>query len=256
MKIDKTAIVHSRAELADDVEIGPFATVGKNVIIKNGSKIGPRVSIEGWTEIGKGCCIFTGAVIGSISQDLKYKGEETRLIVGDNNVIREYVTMNLGSDKEKPTIIGSNNLIMAYSHIAHDCVVGNNIILANAATLAGHVTIEDKAVIGGLTAIHQFCRVGMLSIAGGCSKIVQDIVPYSMADGHPAKIYGLNIVGLKRAQVSSSHRLEIKKAFKYLFKSGLSVSNALKKVEKELPSNSELSCLVNFIKNSKRGISN
>ncbi|MEA3328824.1 MAG: acyl-ACP--UDP-N-acetylglucosamine O-acyltransferase [Candidatus Omnitrophota bacterium] len=255
MKIDKTAVIHREAKLADDVEIGPFTTIGKNVAIKSGAKIGSRVSIEGWTEIGKGCRIFNGAVIGSISQDLKYKGEKTKVIIGDNNIIREYVTINLGSSEKNPTIVGNNNLIMAYAHLAHDCIVGSDVILANVATLAGHVTVEDRAVIGGLTAVHQFCRIGTLSITGGCSKIVQDIVPYSMADGHPAKVYGLNVVGLKRAKIPSFRRLELKKAFKYLFKSELPTNNSLKKIKKELPSSSEISCLIKFVKQSKRGIS-
>ncbi len=255
MKIDKTAIVHSQARLADDVEVGPYTTIGKDVVIKEGARIGTRVSIEGWTEIGKGCRIFTGAVVGSISQDLKYKGEKTKLIIGDNNVIREYVTLNLGSSPDRPTVIGNDNLIMAYAHIAHDCKVGNGVILANAATLAGHVSIEDRVVIGGLTAIHQFCRMGTLSITGGCSKVTRDIIPYSMFDGHPARPYGLNIAGLKRANFSPSLRLQLKRVYKLLFTSGFSISNALEKIENEIPLSPEVSNVINFIKGSERGIS-
>jgi len=255
MKIDKTAIVHPRARLADDVEAGPYTTIGKDVVIKEGARIGARVSIEGWTEIGKGCRIFTGAVVGSISQDLKYKGEKAKLIIGDNNVIREYATLNLGSSPDRPTVIGNDNLIMAYAHIAHDCKIGNGVILANAATLAGHVSIEDRVVIGGLTAIHQFCRMGTLSITGGCSKVTQDIVPYSMADGHPARPYGLNIAGLKRANFSPSLRLQLKRVYKWLFTSGFSIPNALEKIENEVPFSPEVSNVINFIKGSERGIS-
>ena len=255
MKIDKTAIVHPQAKLSDDIEIGPYATIGKNVIIEKGARIGARVSIEGWTQIGKNCRIFTGAVVGSISQDLKYRGKKAKLIIGDNNVIREYVTLNLGSSPDRPTVIGNDNLIMAYAHVAHDCKVGNKVIMANAATLAGHVVIEDKVIIGGLTAIHQFCRMGMLSITGGCSKVTQDIIPYSVADGHPARPYGLNIVGLKRANFSSSLRLQLNRAFKWLFGSNSSISKALKKIENEIPSSPELSNMINFIKTAERGIS-
>ena len=255
MKIDKTAIVHPQARLADDIEVGPYATIGKDVIIEKGTRIGARVSIEGWTEIGKDCRIFTGAVVGSISQDLKYKGEKTKLIIGDNNIIREYVTLNLGSSPDHPTVIGNDNLIMAYAHVAHDCKVGNKVIMANVATLAGHVVIEDKVIIGGLTAIHQFCRMGMLSITGGCSKVTQDIIPYSVADGHPARPYGLNIVGLKRANFSSSLRLQLNRAFKCLIGSNSSVPKAVKKIENEIPSSPELSKMIDFIKGTKRGIS-
>ena len=255
MKIDKTAIVHPQARLADDIEVGPYTTIGRDVIIKKGTRIGARVSIEGWTEIGKDCRIFTGAVVGSISQDLKYRGKKAKLIIGDNNVIREYVTLNLGSSPDRPTVIGNDNLIMAYAHVAHDCKIGNKVIMANVATLAGHVVIEDRAIIGGLTAIHQFCRMGTLSITGGCSKVTQDIIPYSVADGHPARPCGLNIVGLKRAKFSSSLRLQLNRAFKWLFSSNSSISRALKKIENEIPSSPELSNMINFIKETKRGIS-
>ncbi|MCM8780289.1 MAG: acyl-ACP--UDP-N-acetylglucosamine O-acyltransferase, partial [Candidatus Omnitrophica bacterium] len=207
-----------------------------------------------YTSIGKNCKIFTGAVVGSIPQDLKYKGEDTRLEIGDNNIIREYCTINTGTIESGKTVIGSNNLIMAYAHIAHDCVIGNDCIIANNGTLAGHVIVEDKAVVGGLVAIHQFSRVGKLSIIGGCSKVVQDIPPFSTCDGHPAKTYGLNIVGLRRAELSTQAISSLRQAFKLLFNSGLATSHAIEKVLAEGQPTPEVSYLIDFIKESKRGV--
>lgn len=254
MKIDKTAIVHPGAGLAEDVNIGPYAIIGENVVIGPKTWVGPRATVEGWTRIGQGCRIFIGAVIGSITQDLKYKGQESQLIIGDNNTIREYVTINLGSDKKNQTIIGNDNLFMAYSHIAHDCIIGNRVVLANGATLAGHVEIENGAIVGGLVAIHQFTRVGTLAIVGGCSKVVKDVPPYSMADGHPTKVYGLNSVGLRRAGVSGELRSNLKKAFKFLCNPKLSIPSALERIKEEVPASPEIAHLIQFIKSSKRGI--
>jgi UDP-N-acetylglucosamine acyltransferase len=255
MKIHKTAIVHPKAKLANSVSVDAYTLIGENVVIKDNTHIGAHCCLGGWTTIGRANRIFTGAVIGSPPQDLKYKGERSFVIIGDNNIIREYVTINPGTAKEEKTIIGNNNLLMAYSHIAHNCRLGNDTIIANGGTLAGHVTIEDKAIIGGLVAIHQFTRVGKLSIVGGCSKVVQDIPPFSTCDGHPARVYSLNSIGLKRAGISKKDCLDLKKAFKILFFSSLSLATAIKKLEREF-SNSELvSYLVNFIKESKRGIS-
>jgi UDP-N-acetylglucosamine acyltransferase len=254
MRIHPTAILSKKAKLADDIQVGPYAIITDNAIIGKGTKIHAYCTIEGNTSIGADCEIFTGAVIGSRPQDLKYKGEESFLEIGDNNIIREYSTFNPGTGEGGKTIVGSNNLFMAYSHIAHDCVVGNNCVIANNGTLAGHVTIEDKAVVGGLVAIHQFVRVGMLSIIGGCSKVVQDIPPYSSCDGHPARIYGLNLVGLRRSSISKDSIEELDRAFKILFNSGLITKHALEKVKEEVTLGNEVSYLINFIKNSPRGI--
>lgn len=252
--IHPTAIVNPCAKLAKNVEIGPYSIIGPNVSIDEGTIIGTNCVIDGNTTIGKNCRIFTGAVIGSIPQDLKFKGEETFLEIGDNNIIREYVTINLGTKATGKTVIGNNNLIMAYSHIAHDCRIGNEVIIANVGTLAGHVTIEDKAVIGGMVAIHQFVRVGTLSIIGGCSKVIQDIPPYSTCDGHPAKFYGLNVTGLRRAGIKLEVRNALKIALKILFKSQLSISSALEEIEKRFSSYKEIKYLINFVKNSQRGV--
>jgi UDP-N-acetylglucosamine acyltransferase len=252
-KIHPTAIVSKKAELAD-IRVGPYSIIGDGVSIGSDTVIGSHCVIEGNTTIGKSCQIFTGAVLGSRPQDLKYKGEKSFLEVGDNNVIREYCTFNPGTDEGSKTIVGSQNLFMAYAHIAHDCRVGNNCIIANNGTLAGHVTIEDKAVIGGLVAIHQFVRVGLLSIIGGCSKVVQDIPPYSTCDGHPALVYGLNLVGLRRNNIPKETIKELDRSFKILFNSGLSLKHAAEKAEKEIRPCKEVSYLINFVKSSERGV--
>lgn len=241
--IHPTAVIHKSAIIGDNVAIGA------------GTVIGAFCNIDGWTTIGKNCRVFTGAVIGTAPQDLKYRGEKTYLVIGDNNIIREYVTVNLGTQGGGgKTEIGNDNLIMAYAHIAHDCIVGNGTIIANAGTLAGHVAIEDKAIVGGLCAIHQFVRVGALSIIGGCSKVVQDVLPFSTCDGHPARFYGLNSQGLKRANVSAQVKSSLKYAFKLLLKSGLTIPHALEKIKKEIPPCAEVSYLIKFVENSKRGV--
>ena len=254
IEIHPTAIVSKKVKLSDDIKIGPFTIIGDGVKIGPQTKIGANCIIEGNTSIGSGCEVFTGAVIGSRPQDLKYKGEKSFLEIGDNNIIREYCTFNLGTEEGGRTKVGNNNLFMAYSHIAHDCIVGNNCVIANNGTLAGHVTIEDKAVVGGLVAIHQFVTIGSLSIIGGCSKVVQDIPPYSTCDGHPARVYGLNLIGLRRHGLDKKLIKPLERAFKVLFNSGLTVKHSLEKVEKEVEPTPQVIYLVNFIKNSQRGI--
>jgi len=254
MQIHPTAIVSKKAKLSEDISIGPYSIIGDSVVIGKATKIGSHCVIEGNTTIGPSCEIFTGAIIGSKPQDLKYKGEKSFLEIGDENIIREYCTFNPGTEEGSKTVVGNNNLFMAYSHIAHDCVVGNNCVIANNGTLAGHVTIEDRAVVGGLVAIHQFTRIGTLSIIGGCSKVVQDIPPYSTCDGHPARVYGLNLVGLRRHGVLKDSIEQLSHSFKILFNEGLSAKHALEKIEKEIQQTQEVSYLVNFIKISQRGI--
>ncbi len=254
MQIHPTAIISKKAELADDVSVGPYSLIGDNVIIGASTKIGAHCVIEGFTSIGKSCVIFTGAVLGSCPQDLKYKGEKSFLAVGDNNIIREYCTFNPGTGSGGRTIVGNSNLFMAYSHVAHDCVVGNNCVIANNGTLAGHVTVEDNVVLGGLAAIHQFVRVGMLSIIGGCSKVTQDAPPYSTCDGHPAVVYGLNLIGLKRHNISKDSIKQLNYVFKILFNSGLTLKHALKEIEKEIKPVLEVSYLIDFVKKSQRGM--
>ncbi|MBI4982369.1 MAG: acyl-ACP--UDP-N-acetylglucosamine O-acyltransferase [Candidatus Omnitrophica bacterium] len=254
MQIHSTAIVSKKAKLGQGVCVGPYSLISDNAAIGDNTVIGSHCVVEGNTTIGSNCRIFTGAVVGSQPQDLKFKGERVFLEIGDNNIIREYCTLNPGTEEGGKTIVGSNNLFMAYSHIAHDCRVGSYCVLANSGTLAGHVTIEDRAVVGGLVAIHQFVRVGKLSIIGGCSKVVQDIPPYSTCDGHPASVFGLNLVGLRRNNVSKDSMQALDKAYKLLFNSGLLVKHALEKVEKEVNLTPEVSHLIDFVKTSERGI--
>ncbi len=255
MDIHSTAIVSKKAKLGEGAQVGPHTIITDNVAIGKGTKIGANCLIDGDTTIGSGCQVFTGTVLGSAPQDLKYKGEKSFLEIGDNNIIREYCTFNPGTSDGAKTIVGSNNLIMAYSHIAHDCVLGNGCVIANCGTLAGHVTIEDKAVIGGIVAIHQFVRVGRLSIIGGCSKVVQDIPPYSTCDGHPARVYGLNLIGLRRSEISRESIKQLDQAFKILFNSGLSSKHAVEKLEKEIKPLAECAYLINFCKSTERGLS-
>ncbi|MDD5561614.1 MAG: acyl-ACP--UDP-N-acetylglucosamine O-acyltransferase [Candidatus Omnitrophica bacterium] len=255
MPVHSSAIISSKAKIGPGVSVGPYSIIGDKVTIGSDTQVGAHCVIEGNTTIGNGCQIFTGAVIGSRPQDLKFKGEDVFLQIGSNNIIREYCTLNPGTGEGGKTVIGDNNLLMAYSHVAHDCRIGNGCVLANNSTLAGHVTIEDKAVVGGIVAIHQFVRVGMLSIIGGCSKVVQDIPPFSTCDGHPARVYGLNLIGLRRKGVSRESIKQIAQAFRLVFNSGLSAKHAIEKVEKELAKTEEVVYLVNFIKSSERGLS-
>ena len=255
MQIHSTAVISKKAKLGTDVCVSPYAVIEDNVTIGSGTKIGSHCFITGNTTIGKNCEIFTGAVVGSRPQDLKYSGEKVFLEIGDGNIIREYCTLNPGTGEGGKTVIGNANLLMAYSHIAHDCRLGNGCVLANNATLAGHVTIEDKVVIGGIVAIHQFVRVGTLSIIGGCSKVVQDIPPYSTCDGHPATVYGLNLIGLRRHKIPKESITLLDDAFRILFSSGLTIKHALERLVKEVKLTTEVAYLVDFIKNSERGIS-
>lgn len=254
MPIHPTAIVSKNAKLDSSVSVGPFSIISDNVIIGADTKIGAHCVIEGNTLIGKSCEIFTGAVVGSRPQDLKFKNEKVFLEIGNNNIIREYCTLNPGTNEGGKTIVGDSNLLMAYSHVAHDCRVGNGCVLANNSTLAGHVVIEDKAVIGGIVAIHQFVRIGMLSIIGGCSKVVQDIPPFSTCDGHPARVFGLNLIGLRRKGIADTSIKQLDAAFRIIFNSGLSVKHAVEKAEKELEKSEEIIYLLNFARSSERGL--
>ncbi len=254
MDIHPTAIVSKKAKLNKGVSLGPYAVIGEGVTIGEDTVIGAHCVVEGRTTVGERCQVFSGAVLGSIPQDLKYKGDASFLEIGNENIIREYVTINPGTETDTKTVIGNNNLIMAYAHIAHNCAIGNNCIIANCGTLAGYVTIEDRVVVGGLVAIHQFTRVGNLSIIGGCSKVVSDVPPYSTCDGHPARVYGLNLIGLRRQRVDAKVIKQLSHAFKILFNSGLSLRNALQKLNEEKYTSVEVVHLIDFIKNSKRGI--
>ena len=257
-RVHSTAIVHPRATLGAGVSIGPDSVIGEHVTIGAGTVIGAHCVIDGRTTLGSDNQIFTGAVIGSIPQDLKYRGEETILLLGDRNKVREYVTINPGTEGGGgKTIIGSDCLLMAYAHVAHDCVIGDRVVMANSAALAGHITIEDRAIVGGLVGIHQFVRVGTLSIIGGCSRVTQDVPPYATCVGYPAKVFGLNSEGLRRAGLSEENRHALHHAFRILFHSRLSMSHALEQVVQELGARGacpELQHLFDFIRQSKRGV--
>lgn len=250
--IHPCAIIHPGAVLAEDVEVGPFSIVGPHVTIGAGTKIHSSVVVDGWTEIGAGNEIYPGAVIGVAPQDLRYSGERSYVRIGDRNVIREYVTVHRASDAEGLTAIGDDNLIMAYTHVAHNCLLGNQIIIANAVGLAGHVEIEDQAVIGGMCGVHQFVRVGRLAMLGGMAKVRQDVPPFGMVDGQPARIYGMNIRGMQRRGVTKEARLGLKKAYRLILRSGLNLSQAVDAIRRTVSSTEEVEHLLRFLESPSR----
>ena len=252
--IHPTAIVDSHAELDVGVEIGPWAIIGPRVHVGGGTNIGPRVLIERDTLVGEDCLIANGAVLGTDPQDLKYKGEESSLEVGDRTVIREFATLNRGTRASGKTVIGSDCLIMAYTHVAHDCELGNHVILANAVNMGGHVIIQDWAIVGGMTPIHQFVRIGAHAFVGGGSRITEDIPPYCRAAGSPPKLYGLNSVGLERRGVSLDVRRALKKAYRKIFQSDKTISEAVQEAGLEVNQVPEVGHLVKFIQDSERGV--
>jgi UDP-N-acetylglucosamine acyltransferase len=255
--IHPTAIIDPKAEISEAVEIGPFSVIEKGVYIGEGTKIGPHVVIREGTQIGKECQIFQFASIGEAPQAFFYRGEETSLLIGDQNIIREFTTLHRGTIKGGgKTVIGNNNYFMAYSHVAHDCQIGNQVLLANGATLAGHILIEDHASIGGLSAIHQFCRIGTHALISGLTGVPLDIPPYTLAAGSRAKLFGLNIVGLKRYRFSDETLRSLKKAYRIIFRSGLTLEKAMRRIgEDEIYQTPEVQHLLQFIQHSKRGIS-
>ncbi len=253
--IHPTAVIHPQARLGSDCEIGPYCVIGEHVVLGDRCRLHSHVVIDGHTELGRGNEIFPFASIGLKTQDLKWKGGLTRTRIGDNNTFREYVTVHSATGDGETTVVGSDNHILAYAHLAHNVVVGNGVIMSNVATLAGHVTVEDHAVVGGLAAVHQFCRIGTMSIIGGCSKVVQDVPPFMLADGNPATTRTVNKVGLERHGVSEEAQAALKQAYKLLFREGLTISNALARIETELPALPEITHLVQFARASERGLS-
>jgi len=253
--IHPTAVIHPRAQIGADCEIGPYCVIGENVMLGDKCRLHSHVVIDGLTTLGKGNEIFPFASIGLKTQDLKWNGGVTRTQIGDYNTFREYVTVHSATGDGETTVVGSHNHILAYGHLAHNVTLGDYIIMSNVGTLAGHVTVEDHAVIGGLAAVHQFCRIGRMACIGGCSKVVQDIVPYMLSDGNPAKTRTVNKVGLERNGISEKAQSALKKAYKILFREGLITTNALSRIESELPPLPEVTHLIEFIRNSTRGIS-
>ena len=230
--IHETAVIAPTARIARNVEIGPYAVISDHVQIGEGTKIGPHVVIKEWTQIGRDCHIFQGASIGEVPQDLKFKGEKSYTFIGDRTTIRECATVHRATGEGEETRIGDDCLLMAYTHIAHNCVLGNRIIMSNAAMLAGHATVEDGVVIGGMAGVHQFVKIGRNAMIGGTSKLVQDVVPFTMVDGHP----------------------RIKHAYKILYRSGLNLTQAIAVIEQEVDSCEEIDHLLRFLRNAERGI--
>jgi len=252
--IHPSAIVHDGAQIHDTVEVGPFAIIGPNVRIGARTRVGPFAVLEGRTEIGEDNRIFQSASIGSIPQHLKYAGEPTELSIGNHNIFREFVTINLGTVQDKGiTRIGNGNTFMAYCHVAHDCVIEDMVIMANGATLAGHVHMESHAILGGLVGVHQFCRIGRFAMVGGLSGVSQDIPPYTSSAGFRTKLYGLNTVGLKRHGFSRETISRLKQAYKILFLSGELFERAVERVRSEVARDTHVEHLLSFLLRSERG---
>jgi len=252
--IHPTAVIFPAAELGPDCEIGPYCVVGPDVVLGAGCRLHAHVVVDGHTVLGAGNELFPFACVGLKTQDLKWKGGTTWTRVGDHNTFREHVTVHSATGDGEVTVVGSHNHILAYAHLAHNVTVGNHVIMSNVATLAGHVVVEDRAVIGGLAAVHQFCRIGRLAIVGGCAKVVQDVPPYMLADGNPAVTRTLNKVGLERNGVSAAAQAALKQAYRILFREGLTIPNALARIEADVPALPEIAHLVGFVRASERGI--
>ena len=253
-QIHPSAIVSSKARIGNEVAIGPFTVIEDDVTIGDGTQIGPYVYCANGARIGKGCAIHNGAVVATLPQDLKFKNEVTTFEIGDNTTIREFCTLNRGTAEHMKSVVGSNCLLMAYVHVAHDCTIGNNVILANSIQMGGHVTIEDWAIVGGLTAIHQFVSIGQHAMVGGHFRVPKDVPPYILAGGTPLMYEGLNIVGLRRRGFSSEALDALSKAYHLLYLSKLNVSQAAQRIRQELALTVEIQNLLSFIDRSKRGI--
>ncbi|HSH75633.1 MAG TPA: acyl-ACP--UDP-N-acetylglucosamine O-acyltransferase [Longimicrobiales bacterium] len=253
-QVHPTAIVDPDAVLGAGVTVGPWALIGPGVRIGDGTEIGPRVLVERDTILGEDCFIANGAVLGTDPQDLKYKGEHTTLQVGDRTIVREFATLNRGTSASGRTVVGSDCLLMAYTHVAHDCEIGNHVILANSVNMAGHVLVEDWAIVGGVTPIHQFVRIGAHAFVGGGSRVPQDVPPYCRAAGNPPKLYGLNSVGLERRGLSVEVRRALKHAYRVLFQGDENLSHAVKRAEQEVASIPEVRQMLEFIRASERGV--
>jgi UDP-N-acetylglucosamine acyltransferase len=253
-RIHPTAVIDPAAQIGEGCEIGPYCIIGPDVELGPDCWLQHHVSVSGPSKIGRGNRFFAFSSIGQQTQDLKYAGEPTCLSVGDGNTFREFVTVHRGTAKGSITRLGNGGNFLAYCHIAHDCIVGNDVIFSNNGTLAGHVEVGDHAIIGGLTAIHQFCRIGAYALTGGCSKIVQDVPPFMIADGNPAVVRGINLVGLERKDFPPETVKAIKEAFRLIYRSKYNTRQALDAIGKELSPNDAVAQIVDFIGQSERGI--
>jgi len=252
--IHRTALVDPTAQLGTDVSVGPYSIIGPHVSVGDRGAIAGHAIIERNARIGTGVTIGHGTVIGSDPQDLKYRGEETWVEIGDGTIIREYCTVNRGSTATGKTTVGARCFLMTYVHVAHDCVVGNDVIIANAVQMAGHVTVDDRAIISGVVPIHQFVRIGTYAFVGGASRVNQDVPPYTKAAGNPVHLYGLNSVGLQRAGFSPETKLALKRAYRLVFNSDLTVSQGIARARIELPHVAEVETFLRFIEASQRGV--
>ncbi len=255
-RIDRTAIVHPRAELGADVEVGPWAMVGDGCVLGDGCVVAARATLERDVRLGARVKVGIGSVLGGDPQDLKFRGEQTWVEVGDDTTIREYATINRATAESQRTTVGRGCFLMSYVHLAHDCHVGDGVILSNGVQLAGHVTIEDRAIVSGVSAVHQFVRVGRHAFVGGCSRVAKDVPPYVKAVGNPVKLYGLNSVGLQRSGFDEATILELKRAYRLLFRSDLMLSAAVTRARDELDASvPEVNTLLDFVATSGRGVS-
>lgn len=252
--IHPTAVVASGAELAEGVTVGPYCRIGPEVKIGANTRLKPYVIVEGATTIGSDCRLHSYAVIGTEPQDVKYEGKPSYVVIGDRNILREFVTVNRASDEGGSTIVGNDSFLMTYVHVAHNCIVGDNVVIANAVNMAGYVVVEDYAFIGGVTPVHQFVRIGRHSIIGGGCRVPKDVPPFVMVAGVPLRCFGLNVIGLRRRGFSREAQLNLKRAYRILFRSGLNTSQALERIEAELDPITEIQQLVTFVKESGRGI--
>ena len=248
------AYIHPYAKISSSVVVDPFVTIDKNVEIGEGTWIGSNVTIMEGVRIGKNCKIFPGAVIGAIPQDLKFKGEETLAIIGDNTTLREYVTINRGTAAKGKTVVGNNCLLMAYCHVAHDCVVGNNVIMSNSTQLAGEVVVDDFAILSGAVLVHQFSHIGSHVMIQGGSRVTKDVPPFVTAGRDPLSFAGVNSIGLRRRGYNNEQIRDIQDVYRYLYQSGMNTSHAVERITAELPATKERDEILLFIKNSPRGI--
>ena len=252
---DNMSIISKKAKIGRNVSIGPYCIIEDNVTIGDNTNIGSHTVIKEYTEIGKNCNIFSHCVIGEVPQDKKYDGEKSHLIIGDNNTIREFCTLNRGTVESGLTKVGNNCLFMAYVHIAHDCILKNDIILANGVQLGGHVSIDNYGIVGGMTPVHQFCKIGSHAFVGGGLRVVQDVPPYIIANGEPLKFSGINILGLRRRKFSSEQRNNIKKVYKLIYNSNYNLSQAIDQIENSFDCNdNSIQDIIKFIKSSSRGL--
>lgn len=252
--IHPAAIVSTRADIADDVEIGPFTVVDDDVVIAEGCRVSSSVRLHSGVRLARGVRVFHGAALGGEPQDLKFAGEKSLLLVGENTVIREFVALSRGTKATGRTVIGRDCMLMAYSHVAHDCVIGDNVILANSVNLAGHVEVEDFAIIGGIVPIHQFVRIGRHSMIGGGLRVPKDVPPYILAAGAPLRYFGINAIGLRRRGFSAETRAAIKRAYQILFQSSLNTGQAVERIRSELGAVEEVGVILDFIAKSRRGL--